>query len=138
MWTSAPSFDLPANGRDDAMHWSVAQNSSSAAWASLYLRDALDLRNVRQLSIVVQAWTPTAHPVPITVTVLQEWGHTATLGTVVADGTPRTVTFAVPAAVRGFDNNVRLTIANTALTALSTAPSQRRAYVSVYGLTAVV
>jgi uncharacterized protein YkwD len=139
LWTSAPLFDVPANGRDDAMHWSVAQTSSTTAgWGSLYLRDALDLSKVRQVRITVQAVTPTRRPLPISLTVLQDWGHSATLGTVTADATPRTFTFAVPAAVRGFDNNLRLTTANSALSTVSSALSQRKAYISVYGIDAVV
>ncbi|MEP6695786.1 MAG: CAP domain-containing protein [Pseudonocardiales bacterium] len=137
MYSSAPSFDA-ASPRDDAMHWSVAQSQVTAAWGSLYLRDAMDLRNVRQISITLQASTPTARALPISLTVLQEWGHAATLGTVNADGTPRTFTFTVPNTVRGFDNNLRLTMANTSLGLLSGVMSQRRAYISVYGITAIV
>lgn len=138
LWTSAPSFDVPTNGRDDAMHWSVAQQSDTAAWGSLYLRDALDLRNVKQISITLQAMTPTGRPLPISLTVFQDWANSATLGTVNADSTPRTFTFAVPASARGFNNNLRLTMANSSLTAMSGTVSQRKATISLYAIDAVV
>ncbi len=137
LWSSGPLFDSPSTA-DNAMHWSVAQSRPTAAWGSLYLRDALDLRNVTQVRITLQAVTPTGHALPVSLTVFQDWGHTATLGTVMADRTLRTFTLTVPAGVRGFDNNLRLTMANSSLSAVSTSAAQRKAYISVYGIDALV
>lgn len=137
LYSSGALFDAPSTA-DNAMHWSVAQTSSSAGWGSLYLRDALDLRNVRQIRITLQAVTPTGRSLPVSLTVAQDWGATATLGTVNADSVPRTFTFTVPAGVRGFDNTLRLTMANSSLSLLSSLVSQRKAYISVYGIDAVV
>ncbi len=138
LWASAPSFDRPANGRDDAMHFTVAQTAATAGWGSLYLRDALDLRHVRQIRITLRSSTPTGRALPVSLTVAQDWGHTATLGTVNIDNTTRTFTFTVPTTVRGFDNTLRLTTANSALSRLSGVASQRKAYISVYNIDAIV
>ena len=138
IWTSRPIFDVPASGRDDSMHWSVAQTSSQSGWASMYLRDAVDLRSTRQVRITIQAVTPTRRALPVSLTIYRDWTNTATLGTVSAGSVPRTYTFSVPTAVRGFENNVRLTVANTSLTALSATVSERKAYISVYQIDLVV
>ncbi|MDP9241097.1 MAG: CAP domain-containing protein [Actinomycetota bacterium] len=137
LYSSGALFDAPSTA-DNAMHWSVAQTSPLAGWGSLYLRDALDLRNVTQIRVTLQAVTPTGRPLPISLTVAQDWGATATLGTVNADAVPRTFTFTVPAGVRGFDNILRLTMANTSLSLVSSLLAQRKAYVSVYAIDAVV
>ncbi|MDQ6873461.1 MAG: CAP domain-containing protein [Actinomycetota bacterium] len=133
------SIDAPAVGRDDALHWGVRQTSpSGAAWGSLYLRDSLDLRYVRVLRITLQAVTPTKRGLPVGITIYQDWGHAATIGTVTLTGVPRTFLFTVPASVRAFDNNIRLTMSNSSLSAVSPSLSLRTAWISVYDIGLIV
>ncbi len=138
LWSSRPLFDAPLNGRDDSMHWSVAQSAPQAGWGSMYLRDAVDLRYAKQVRMTIQAVTPSKRGLPISLTVYRDWGAAATLGTVVADSVPRTYTFTVPTSVRGFNNNFRLTMRNLDLNALSSQMSGRKAYISVYQVDVVV
>ncbi len=125
-------------GGDDAMHWYVRQTAPLDGWGSLYLRDAVDLRSTKQVRMIVQAVTPSGRTLPITLTVSREWGATATIGTIVADNVPRSYTFTVPVALRGFNNTFRLTVANRGLTALATLLSQRTARISIYLMDFVV
>ncbi len=135
--TSLPVFETPT-AADNALHWSVAQRYWSTGYAQLRLRDAVNLRYTRQLSITVKAVTPTGRPVAIGVQLAQDWGRAASLGTVMADGTARTYTFTVPLAVQAFDNNLRLSVTNSALSMLSSYTSQRKAGIYVYDVQLIV
>lgn len=136
--TSRPTVAVPGNGRDDAMHWYLTQTAPANSSGSLYLRDAVDLRATQQVRITIQAVTSSQGGVPVSLTVLRDWGASATIGTVVADSVPRTHTFTLPASVRGFNNTFRLSVANTGLTALSSVLAERRARISVYQIDLVV
>jgi len=136
--SSRPVVAVPGNGRDDAMHWYLTQTAPSDSWGSLYLRDAVDLRATKQVRMTIQAVTPNRRGLPVTMTVLRDWGASATIGTVVADSVPRTYTFTLPSSVRGFNNTFRLTVANRGLTALSSVVAQRNARISVYQIDLVV
>lgn len=136
--SSRPVVAVPANGRDDAMHWYLTQTAPLNSSGSLYLRDAVDLRMTRQVRMTIQAVTPNPRGLPVTITVLRDWGASATIGNVVADSVPRTYTFTLPASVRGFNNTFRLTVANSGLTALSNLPAQRTARISVYQIDLIV
>lgn len=136
--TSRPVVSVPGNGRDDALHWYLTQTAPLDSWGSLYLRDAVDLRLTKQVRITIQAVTPNLRGLPVTVTVLRDWGAAATIGTVTADSVPRTYTFTVPVPVRGFNNTFRLTVANRGLTALSSLLAQRTARISVYQIDLIV
>lgn len=136
--SSRPVVAVPGNGRDDAMHWYLTQTAPLLSSASLYMRDAVDLRSTRQVRMTIQVVTPNLRGVPVTVTVLRDWGTSATLGTVVADSVPRIYTFNLPTAVRGFNNTFRLTVANSGLTAVSSLLAQRTARISVYQIDLVV
>jgi uncharacterized protein YkwD len=128
----------PAGAGDQGARFSVsATGGGSGGGADLRIRDAYDLRSVRQLSVVIGATSKTQRAVLVDVYVRAMFGTTTRLGTVtVPHGKHASATFTLPSSARGVRNEVLFMVSRGALAQLD--PTSYRGRVALVSIKSVV
>jgi hypothetical protein len=136
---SGPIWETPATG-DQAARFSVKETAvGTGGGVELRVREALDLRNARAVTVRLGANTASGRAITVDVTAKRELGTSVTLGRVtIPSGRIVTATFALPAGAKNFRNVLGVAVPRTALQALSSTLSGRSALVRVYDVTVVV
>ena len=120
-------YDAPASG-DQAGRFVARQVSLGlGGGAEMRLRDSLDLTRVRAVNVTIGTVTASARPLAVTIAVRTAFGGTVVLGTLsIPSGRNVTSTLTLPAAARGYRNEVVVHVSRTALTALDPASLLKR------------
>jgi uncharacterized protein YkwD len=132
--------DAPVSGVDNALRLSVRETvNGTGGAAGVRLRDAVDLRYARQLRTVIRATTPTGRAVTVQIYARTTFGTTVAIGSVtVPSGTAKSVALTLPAAARGFRNEILLQVSRTSLHSISPTLSKRSASLAIYRVTVAV
>ena len=136
LWAGRLTQDAPST-RDDALRFTVTQTTAAASGqAYVVLRDALDLRNARSVTLQLAASTPTGRPVPVAVHLQEPWSRypSVQLGTAKLPSSGATITLPIPAGARTFRNVLAITVPAGSLSAISTSLSQRTTRIAVHGV----
>lgn len=136
---SGPQFEAPATG-DQSVRFGVRETTlGTGGGVELRIRDALDLRNARAITVRLGANTASGKAITVDITAKRELGSSVTLGRVtIPSGRFVTATFALPATAKNFRNVIGVAIPRTALQSLSTVLSGRSVQVRVQDVTVVV
>jgi uncharacterized protein YkwD len=137
---AGPYFPSPATG-DQSVRFVVRQTLAGLTGAGeLRVRDALDLRHATGIRVKLAAVSDTGRAVRVQVAVRRELGTRVVLGevTVPSGGGFVTVTLPLPSGARNFRNALTVGVTRTALGALSSTLSGRRASVRVSDIAVMV
>jgi hypothetical protein len=136
---SGPQFESPTTG-DQSVRFGVTERTlGTGGGVELRVRDALDLRNARALTVRIGANTGSGRPVTVLVTAKRELGTSVTLGSVtIPSGQFVTATFTLPAGAKNFRNVIGVAVPRTSLQALSPVLAGRSAQIRVADVTVVV
>jgi uncharacterized protein YkwD len=137
--TTGPSFETPST-TDQAVRFSLRETAAGVGGgAELRIREALDLRSARAISVRLGAYTGSTRPITVDITLKRELGSSVTIGRVtIPHGQVVNATLALPSGVKNFRNMVGVAISRASLDALSTTVSQRSATIRVADLVVVV
>jgi hypothetical protein len=133
-------YDAPASG-DQAARFVVRQTALGlGGGAEMRVRESLELARATALDVTIGAVTSTRRALSVNVAVRTAFGSTVNVGTLtVPSGRNVTARVALPAAARGYRNEVVVHVTRTALSALSPASlTGRHATVYVRHLGVVV
>ena len=136
LWTGRLTQDAPST-RDDALRFTVTQTAAAASGqAYVVLRDALDLRNARAITLRLAASTPTGRPVPVAIYLQEPWSRypSVRLGTATLPSSGATVTLPVPAAAATFRNVLAISVPASSVSSISSTLSQRTTRIAVHGV----
>ncbi|HVE62239.1 MAG TPA: CAP domain-containing protein [Mycobacteriales bacterium] len=137
MTVGQPVYDAPGPAEGAARFVARQVGAGTGGAAEMRLREALDLTRATAIKATVGAVTKTGRPLQVVVAVRTAFGGTVSLGTMtVPSGKNITATLALPAAARGWRNEVVISVSRAALTALDPAAyTGRQATVYVRDLT---
>ena len=132
--------DRPGTGDQSARFGVFNRAGGTGGGAEMRLRDALDLTNVTALQLKLAARTNTGRPVVVDVYLRTSMGANVKVGSVtVPHGPDLTVTLPLPAAAKGFRNELALFVSRASLVGIDPwSNAGRGATIYVRSLTAVV
>lgn len=139
IYAAGPSYETSSAG-DDAVRFVARETGAgTGGGVELRVRDSMDLRHAKALSLRIGAGTGTGRPVTVDVTLKRELGSSVTIGRVtIPHGGTVNALIALPAGVKNFRNMLGISVSRASLQALSPTLSGRSVTVRVTNVVVVV
>ena len=136
---SGPTYETPSDA-DQAVRFALRETAAgTGGGAELRVREALDLRHARALSVRLGAYTGSGRSITVDITLKRELGSSVTIGRVVVPhGRVVNALLPLPTGAQNFRNMIGVSVSRASLQALSGMMSQRSATIRVADLVVVV